>query len=389
MKFGVVGLGGFGRAVCHAILQQGPLGEVPSQLTWAYDPAPDHTKLQPLHEAGVHFADSIEQLLASDVDIVWLPLPIQLHRPYAERVLASGKAVMCEKPAAGTLEDVDAMSAAATRAGRPLAIGFQDMYEASTHEIKRLLCAGEIGEVQSVVVAGSWPRSNVYYGRGNWPGRIKVDGAWVLDSPANNALAHFVNLALFWLGKTPDAMAELADVQGELYRAHQIENFDTCAFRARTRAGTTLLGYLTHVGAKLEHPTITVRGTRGRVVWRLGLPTTIETGTGSRTIDVLPAPAWRQIGSFAQYVATGGAKGYAFTPQMARVHTQLIWALAQGGPAQVFGPSMVRAYTGRDEERFLAVDGLNELLTACAARECLPSESGLAPWARANPVVTV
>ena len=56
-----------------------------------------------------------------------------------------------------------------------------------------------------ITVRAQWPRGASYYARNNWAGRLRVGSAWVLDSPVNNAFAHFLMLALFWAGDTPTA----------------------------------------------------------------------------------------------------------------------------------------------------------------------------------------
>src|SRR5829696_1805709 len=80
---------------------------------------------------------SYAELLDLPIDAVWLPLPIHLHRPYTERALAAGKAVLCEKPAAGCVDDVDAMIAARDASGRGVLIGFQDVYQPCVIQLKR------------------------------------------------------------------------------------------------------------------------------------------------------------------------------------------------------------------------------------------------------------
>jgi len=38
-----------------------------------------------------------------------------------------------------------------------------------------------------------WQRDENYYRRSGWAGKIKdKKGNWILDSPANNAMAHFL-----------------------------------------------------------------------------------------------------------------------------------------------------------------------------------------------------
>ena len=72
---------------------------------------------------GAVLVDSVAALLSDEsvmgVDIC---VPNHLHRQFAERAFAAGKHVMCEKPIALTLEDADAMIAAAERADRMLFI---------------------------------------------------------------------------------------------------------------------------------------------------------------------------------------------------------------------------------------------------------------------------
>ena len=52
---------------------------------------------------------------ADDVDVVSVVVANPLHRPIVEGLLAAGKHVLCEKPMAPTVEDAEAMVAAASR----------------------------------------------------------------------------------------------------------------------------------------------------------------------------------------------------------------------------------------------------------------------------------
>src|SRR5207248_7972248 len=172
----------------------------PDQVTHA-------ERIAAVREHGVRVFSDYKELLATDVEAVWLPVPIDLHRRFTEMAVAAGKAVMCEKPAAGSVDDVDAMIAARDRAGRPVLIGFQDIYQPAVATLKQRMLCGEFGKPLSATVIGCWPRSERYFGRNDWAGRFKRDGRWVMDSPATNALAHFINLAMFLLGPAPASSA--------------------------------------------------------------------------------------------------------------------------------------------------------------------------------------
>jgi predicted dehydrogenase len=86
-----------------------------------------------------------EAIAVPGVDAVDVCLPTPLHRPVAERALAAGKHVLVEKPIALSLEDADAIGAAAEAAGRVLMVGHVLRYFPEIIELRRLLAGGELG----------------------------------------------------------------------------------------------------------------------------------------------------------------------------------------------------------------------------------------------------
>src|SRR5690606_7697951 len=71
-------------------------------------------------------------------------------------------------------------------------------------------------------------------------------GEPVMDSPVNNACAHFLHNMLYVLGPRADRSARPAMVQAELYRAQPIETYDTAALRCMTEEGVEVLFYVSH-----------------------------------------------------------------------------------------------------------------------------------------------
>lgn len=91
---------------------------------------------------------SYEALLADpDVHIIYNPLPNHLHAEWTIKALEAGKHVLCEKPFALTLAEVDAMYAAAAKANRVLAEAFMYRHHPKTVKAKELLDSGALGEV--------------------------------------------------------------------------------------------------------------------------------------------------------------------------------------------------------------------------------------------------
>jgi predicted dehydrogenase len=82
---------------------------------------------------------------APGIDAVDICLPTPLHRAVAVRALAAGRHVLLEKPIALTLEDADAIGAAAEAAGRVLMVGHVLRFFPEVVEMRRLVDSGEFG----------------------------------------------------------------------------------------------------------------------------------------------------------------------------------------------------------------------------------------------------
>lgn len=92
---------------------------------------------------------SYEAMLASpDIDVVYISLPNSLHAEWTIKALRAGKHVLCEKPLATHVEDVDAIAAAAAEVGRVVAEAFMYRHHPQTLQVKSLIERGAIGEVR-------------------------------------------------------------------------------------------------------------------------------------------------------------------------------------------------------------------------------------------------
>jgi xylose dehydrogenase (NAD/NADP) len=94
---------------------------------------------------------SYEALLAApDVDVVYIALPNHLHAPWTIRALEAGKHVLCEKPLATSVEEVDAIAAAAGRSGRIVAEGFMYLHHPQILRAIELARDGALGRLELV-----------------------------------------------------------------------------------------------------------------------------------------------------------------------------------------------------------------------------------------------
>jgi predicted dehydrogenase len=103
-------------------------------------------------EWGIPRAHGSYEALLHDpnVDVIYNSLPNHLHADWTIRALHAGKHVLCEKPLALTVEEVDAMSAAARETGKVLAEAFMYRHHAQTLKVKEIVESGALGKLQTV-----------------------------------------------------------------------------------------------------------------------------------------------------------------------------------------------------------------------------------------------
>lgn len=84
------------------------------------------------------------------IDVIYNSLPNSLHAEWTIKALQAGKHVLCEKPLALTLTEVDAITLASEKAGRVVAEAFMYRHHAQTLKVKELVESGVIGQLRLV-----------------------------------------------------------------------------------------------------------------------------------------------------------------------------------------------------------------------------------------------
>ncbi len=102
-------------------------------------------KLAAQYKLDTFYTDYLEAIALPEVDIVSVCIPTVLHRDVTVAAAALGKHVLCEKPAALTLAQMDEMMAAATENNIKLGIGFMRRHSPVVADLKARLAAGEFG----------------------------------------------------------------------------------------------------------------------------------------------------------------------------------------------------------------------------------------------------
>jgi predicted dehydrogenase len=85
-----------------------------------------------------------------DVDVVYVALPNHLHADWTIRALEAGKHVLCEKPLAMSVEEVDRIVAACRRTGRIAVEGFMYLHHPQIRRAVELARSGALGPLEVV-----------------------------------------------------------------------------------------------------------------------------------------------------------------------------------------------------------------------------------------------
>ncbi|MBN1146456.1 MAG: Gfo/Idh/MocA family oxidoreductase [Anaerolineales bacterium] len=96
------------------------------------------------------FGDYQAMLDSGQIDAVYISLPNHLHAEWSIRAMQAGVHVLCEKPFAITLDEVERMIAASQESGRVLAEAFMYRHHPQTRIAGEWAHSGRLGEISLV-----------------------------------------------------------------------------------------------------------------------------------------------------------------------------------------------------------------------------------------------
>ncbi len=183
-------------------------------------------------EFGVpHAHGSYEQTIADpDIDAIYIPLPNELHRRWAEAAADAGKHVLCEKPLALDLGDARAIVDHCRARGVVLREAFMWRHQPRTADLLRRVRDGAIGTLRLVrssfsfpIDMGDWRLDPARGGGALWDvGCYGVSTARLFaggEPQSVRAVAHFgptgVDLSLLAATKFPGDILGLVDCSFE------------------------------------------------------------------------------------------------------------------------------------------------------------------------------
>ncbi len=186
------------------------------------------------------YSDYRELCRDSELDVVSIALPTDLHCDATILALESGKHVFCEKPIALTSEDGHRMVDAAKSSGKTLMIGHCLRFWPEYIEVEKIIRSQEHGKA----LAASFSRfcSLPFWGTpDNWFAQTERSGGPVIDLHV-----HETDLCNWWWGK-PDAIsatgAHLGEIPTTLHSRWKYNNGPAIQFDTGWEPGTNGLFY--------------------------------------------------------------------------------------------------------------------------------------------------
>ena len=209
-------------------------------------------------EFGVpHACASEEDLLAQPIDAVYIATPQSAHCRQAVRAAEAGKHILCEKPMAVAMDEVDAMEAACARAGVKFMLGFCMRNNVYNRKARELVQSGALGQV----VMGRAQLTCWY---------PPIEGAWRQDVSISHGGAlldmgtHCLDI-LEWIMDA--AIVEVTGFQDLMTHAYptRIEDASTIALRFSNGAHGIVDNYFNLPDAAAQNA-LELHGTKGSII---------------------------------------------------------------------------------------------------------------------------
>jgi predicted dehydrogenase len=199
------------------------------------------------------YDDPAAMLIAEQLDVVSIATPPSTHAALAVQALRAGVNVLVEKPMARSVEECDAMLAAARESGMLLSVVAQNRFRDDMVTLKEALDSGLVGAVSHAQISSAWWRGSSYYDL-SWRGTWESEGG---GCTLNHAI-HHIDLALWMLGRPKAVTAVLTNVQHD---NSEVEDLSVAILQYE-RALAELTSSVVHHG---EEQAIVVQGEFAKV----------------------------------------------------------------------------------------------------------------------------
>ncbi len=163
ISIGIIGAGIVGERIIKQIQQESQV-----EIKTVYDQQTE--RLTEISKAyGIPMAKSVEEVLHSDINWVYIATPPAFHAEIAELAASAGINILCEKPLAHNVEDGESMAASVLDNRVQTAMHFPLMYKPAVREMAKRIKSGHIGKVVRIELQTFFP---------DWP-RLWQQNPWI------------------------------------------------------------------------------------------------------------------------------------------------------------------------------------------------------------------
>lgn len=234
-----------------------------AQVVAFYDKSLERAQALAEKYGGKAYSSCADLLANPEIDAVSVCVANHMHAQDTIHALKAGKHVLCEKPMATTMEDCEAMVAAAEETGKKLMIGHNQILTPAHRRAKELIDQGLIGDILTF---------RTTFGHGG-PETWSIDpgpGTWFFNKEAAvlGAMAdlgvHKVYLMHFLTGqRVVEATAKFSTLhkKGPTDQRIEVEDNAMCIFQMENGILGTMTASWTYYGAE-DNSTI-LYGTKG------------------------------------------------------------------------------------------------------------------------------
>ena len=158
------------------------------ELVGIVDVDPDRRAAATGQTGAPAFATITELVEAVSPDVVHVTTPHHQHISATLEALGLGVHVIQEKPLAAHLDDAQRLLDFEAPAGVKVGICFQNRYNVSSVELRRLIDSGELGAIKGAYASVVWTRSADYYKAKPWRATQAESGGGLLINQAIHTL---------------------------------------------------------------------------------------------------------------------------------------------------------------------------------------------------------
>ena len=208
---------------------------------------------------GVEVKGDLDSI-TGDYDAVIIATPNGLHHEPAITAAGLGKHVLTEKPLDISLENMDGMITACSRADVRLGVSYQHRMSPDNKVVKELIARGELGRILAADFNVYCWREQAYYDSGAWRGGWEIDGG----GPFIQQACHQVDLYTWFFG-SPESVYSLTD---NFIHDIEVEDHGAALFRhSNGMIGTFIASTIAYPGFD---PVLTVISEKGTIVMENG-----------------------------------------------------------------------------------------------------------------------